>query len=133
MSGALPQPGKVICNAPLLLAATRVPGYVRFTKAIASDIFIPFGGKKSNPSPAWCDPVFVVVKPCALNASWCFCVLNPLVGRNPSFPRSPIGFMSLPLKVTRRSRRLTSSPHSFSRTSRAKNAIKLCGCNHTRL
>jgi hypothetical protein len=58
-----------MCNAPLLLAATRVPGYVRFTKAIASDIFIPFGGKKSSASPLGCDPDFVVVNPCATNAS----------------------------------------------------------------
>jgi hypothetical protein len=69
MSGAFPQPGKVTCNAPLLLTETRVPGYVRFTKAIASETFIPLGGIKSIASPTGCDPVFVSVKPCALNAS----------------------------------------------------------------
>jgi hypothetical protein len=80
------------------------PGYILFNSSISTlDTDIPLGIKKSSPSAIGCDPVFVVVKPCALSSSWCFWVLNPLVGENPSFPRSLIGSILLPLKVTRRS------------------------------
>jgi hypothetical protein len=78
------------------------PGYFCLTAAIALWVDIPLGGKKSNASPIGCDPVFVVVKPCALNKSWCFCVLNPLVGLKPNAPKSFMGLMLLPLKVARR-------------------------------